>query len=412
MQAKIVQSSRIPNFKLPVIILFGLIQTGQARIGVRSAAVQRDQHRQQSESQLPEHMRNFLTALALARDGGELVSASVDGSLRVWNTRTGRLLRTIRAGLGSIGTPWKLALSPDGKLLTAIVERENNIVVKIWNVGTGEELHTFDVPETKPSPDTKAIVASVVFSPDGRWLALGGFCKVFLLDVATGRLRHTLTITPDPIEELRKGNALVDLVLIGYLISNMAFSPDARYLSVGQIVPESSLQLWDTATGTKLNEIIARPSDDKNPIHTEHLGRADFSRDGRLLFTMKTDPAREQWLVIRDAATLQELRRFPASGMCFGFNTDADGGALMLRDNEFDLLDIATGKVKRKAALAIPGATRLLVISGDGKWMATDKSETIYLWNLLTGRRTVTLRVPRPPIALRNSSPSQGIHVK
>jgi len=74
-------------------------------------------------------MRNFLTALALARDGGELVSASVDGSLRVWNTLTGRLLRTIRAGLGSIGTPWKLALSPDGTTLV---------------VTTGEDAHGYD----------------------------------------------------------------------------------------------------------------------------------------------------------------------------------------------------------------------------------------------------------------------------
>ena len=54
-------------------------------------------------------------------DGRQFVSASDDKTIRVWDLAVGRMVRTIRGeiALGSPGKIYGMALSPDGKWLTA-----------------------------------------------------------------------------------------------------------------------------------------------------------------------------------------------------------------------------------------------------------------------------------------------------
>ncbi len=105
---------------------------------------------------------DFVNALALAPDGGLLVTAAVgsqDGNpvpmLNFWDTASGKIVgRAVQTEL-----PLSLSFSPDGKRL-ASTEGQN---VLLWDVSKRTLIKKLD--------GAGAQVNYVAFSPDGRWLA-------------------------------------------------------------------------------------------------------------------------------------------------------------------------------------------------------------------------------------------------
>src|SRR5262249_48172074 len=78
-----------------------------------------------------------VTSVAFGPDGGRLASASWDGTVKVWDARTGQEIRTLRGGHS--GPIRGVAFGPDGgRLATASVDG----TVKVWDAQTGREIHT------------------------------------------------------------------------------------------------------------------------------------------------------------------------------------------------------------------------------------------------------------------------------
>ncbi len=159
-----------------------------------------------------------------------------------------------------------LAISPDRSALGA--SRGNEI--HIYDAATGTYIRSLVDPELK-TPDGKAlraadlaIVDALAYSPEGKFLASGGFQKVVLWDAHTGRLARRITGVVDRVGAL-------------------AFSPDGKLLATGGGMPtqDGEIKIIDAATGTVVREI-------KNG-HSDQVFGVAFSPDGKKLATCGAD---------------------------------------------------------------------------------------------------------------------------
>lgn len=112
---------------------------------------------------------------AFSPNSQEVVTASDDGTARVWNANTGAIVQVLVEPSGeSVNTAW---FSPDGRL---VVTASNDGTTRIWSAVTGRELETFDEPN-------HAEVSNANFSPDQRFVvSCSGSAHIW--SVNTGQL--------------------------------------------------------------------------------------------------------------------------------------------------------------------------------------------------------------------------------
>jgi WD40 repeat protein len=192
--------------------------------------------------------------VAFTADGKSLAAGSWDGSLRLWDVRSGKQGRQLRdpTRLSSVAS---VAASPDGRLVAAALDGDDWRVV-LWDVGTGKVVREL-------TWDGEGVCPTVAFSPDGKLLAtghigLGGFLDkhpaVILWDVSTGQRRATL-----------RGHTNA--------ICQVAFHPSGRWLASGSA--DKTARVWDCETG---KAVCTLP-------HNGWVEYVAFSRTGRYLAT-------------------------------------------------------------------------------------------------------------------------------
>jgi WD40 repeat protein len=156
--------------------------------------------------------RGAIWCHALSPDGRTLATGGLDGTVRLWDVESGRLLRAL---LGHNSYVSGLDWSPDGNTLASAGTYD--ITVRLWDTRSGRPLRIL-----KGHP---AEVTRVKWSPDGRTvLSSGGQSGVLSSwNAVTGVKRGTLEL--------------------GQPLSGMSWHPDGNSVAlVGQAL---SLELWE-----------------------------------------------------------------------------------------------------------------------------------------------------------------------
>ena len=169
--------------------------------------------------------------LAVTPDG-KLVTASDDKTIRIWNPKTGREERKIlgQLGPGAEGMIYALALSPDGKLLASsgFINSGNNERIRIHDFQSGELLQVLKGHEN--------VVQDLAFSPDGHWLASSSSDKTVRLWKRSGR-----QFTSGPVLQGHEGRV--------YAVRLFENRGRLRVVSASF---DHTVRLWDAESGRQL----------------------------------------------------------------------------------------------------------------------------------------------------------------
>jgi WD40 repeat protein len=191
------------------------------------------------------------------------VALSEANEIKLWDTQTGRVQRSIKtANAGSI------AFSPDSRVLgaSATSTKAGDFSIKLWDAATLRQV-----------AELPGFASALTFSPDGRVLATVHLDRVTLWDTRTRkvRARRKLSRQIGPNYAVRWPHA---------------FSPDGKLFCAAD---ESFTHVWDTTTGERRTTLKG------------HLGRIyvlAWSPEGKTLATA-SGPTVKLWHV----ATGEEL---------------------------------------------------------------------------------------------------------
>jgi serine/threonine protein kinase/WD40 repeat protein len=326
--------------------------------------------------------RGTVDALAYSPDGSRLATGGDDGTVRIWDPATGKLLRAI---LGANQLISSLCWSPDGGMLAVEVWYSGKPM--ILDVKTGLLLRC-DLPDFRPSWQEHA---SLRWSPDGRRLAYhrnddvavltfpSGGHEVLLRDVGGGHHFSSLAWSPDGTTIAtcsEGGGTLIWDAASGAQLKTLttppgwdvAWSPDGTMLATAG----EKAEVWDTKTWQLRHSFPGKAAP------------AAWSRDSRTVAFASADNA---GIEARDAEA-GSVRWAREDSSIKGFVFSPDGGTVALRRYGGDLLllDATTGQQRNM----IPGHANLssgrsAAFSPDGSQLAAGGWRELNLWDMKTG---------------------------
>jgi WD40 repeat protein len=242
-----------------------------------------------------------------------------------------------------LGQERSVAYSPDGKFL-AVGGCDG--VVRIADPATGRGVRAIGRGEQE-------LVEIVAFSQDSRRIAIVGEGEVSIHDVASGR-------------ELRRIGG------VGFL--SFALAPDGRFAALGS----GPVQLWDLEAGRLVRSF---------PSAERSVGSLAISPDGRLLAVGQNDGA----VPILELATGREVRRLPGHKQgVVNVKFFPDGSKLLTVTHDVEVRagavatvwDLATGaEVLNKGVGGFGGA-----VSPDGRFVAVGSGFGVMVLDVATGR--------------------------
>ena len=288
-------------------------------------------------------------------DGGLAWTVDVDGSARLWDLQTGKLVSSLQVEPG-----WHtVAITPDCRhALTAFDNRS----VRVWDLETGKATRFL---EGEP-----ILVRSVAFAPDGRHALISDKgTSSRLWDLETGRVIRTLETGP-------KFVGTIDCV---------AIAPDGRHaLSGGS---DGAARLWDLQTGKTIRTLEG---------HGKSINSVAVAPDGRQALTGSWDRTAKLW-DLQTGKTIRTLEGHGDAVNAVAITRDGRRGLTGSRDKTARLWDLETGRLIHtlkgqsesvEAVALAPDGRRALTV----RWNATARLlDLARLWDLETGKSILSL---------------------
>ena len=190
-------------------------------------------------------------SLKFTPNGSFIVTGSTDGIGRIWRVSNGDLVGDLQGHAGWLNS---LDISLDGGLIATCAD---DYTVRVWRFMDAKQIQTID--------EGMSIVSQVAFTPGGKelaWAENNGDVRVRSLD---GSWLHVIQKSHSPA-------------------SSLAITPDAEILVSGH--SDGKLKVWDLEDGTLLYELSG---------HSDHVSSLVFSPDGNWLLSGSKDGKARIW---------------------------------------------------------------------------------------------------------------------
>lgn len=205
------------------------------------------------ESYVPSGFKNKIHAheggcasILFEYNSGRLITGGQDRSIKIWDTNTGSLSRTLYGCLGSV---LDLTITHDNKSVIA-ASSSNNLYV--WDVNSGRVRHTLT----------------------------GHTDKVCAVDVSKVSSRYVVSAAYDrtiKVWDLQKGYC-INTIMFHSNCNALCFSMDGQTMCSGHV--DGNLRLWNIQTGKLLSEVAA---------HSHAVTSMSLSRNGDIVLTSGRD---------------------------------------------------------------------------------------------------------------------------
>ncbi|HSR98656.1 MAG TPA: protein kinase [Kofleriaceae bacterium] len=301
-----------------------------------------------------------IVSVEIHRDGDRLLTASEDGTAKLWDLRTGASIATRTECRLKL---WGARFSPDGRRFAAECA---DGMVRIYAVSGSASEAASGAPERelagRPAAGGGDWVSSR-FAPDGKRIVTVGNKSVTLWDVATGA--QVWTAEAETKQEM------------------VAYSPDAAVIATGDTELESGrVQLWSAATGKLLHQ-----------LPTGYARWIAFDSTGARVLTASTTKLARVWNV-RDGRPLQTLIGHSDWLDRAQFSPDDALIATAARDHTVRLWNAATGALVTSHTVG-GGRVTDLAFDARGRLLAGTTDGLALLWETATDTRLATLEVHR-----------------
>jgi WD40 repeat protein len=297
-----------------------------------------------------------------------LATASVDGTARLWEANTGRLLATFNPNAGNVNVA---EISPDGKwLVTAGDDR----VIRVW--GLSQVIAGQAGPATRPAAEEKALdskpsnqsgriihvdgsgaVRAAAFSGNGKSVVIAGEDRIArVYDVASGSLRYNFE---------KKSWQSPPILALAPDGNTFAMAEDGDIVSFWYIHSVKE-HLPDLSTGVPT------------------INALGFSRDGKTLAVGGTKADGKGVVALCDLQSGQNRKHeFTTPVLSLAFDPgDETRLAVGLEKQKVDVIHATTGEFICTTQLS--GPTAHMAFSSEGKWIAATEGEyqvNVRNWN-------------------------------
>jgi WD40 repeat protein len=306
-----------------------------------------------------------IRSLSFSADDSLLMTASSDGSVRLWKLLPDGAEKSVLA----TGFNGKIQIvSEDQQFRFATIATDISRVKafgSLVNLKTGKQI--WQTPEEQG-------ISAAAFSADGKYLFVGGGdCLGRILDVRTGRCLRQLTgHAPDQRDKP-----------VRRIIDSAKFSPSGDALATG--VTDGTVLIWNVETGGQTETLRCSQHSRISSIEFSRNGAHLLTTDGMITWMWHTQSGRLE-------AEFPENKPFKKE---FWDTAGADGAifacgesrAVVASRHLLRVWDIRSGHL----LFTRPNSIDNLKLSPDGIHVAIGGDESLEIYNTLTGRPDTTI---------------------
>jgi WD40 repeat protein/predicted Ser/Thr protein kinase len=301
---------------------------------------------------------DIIWGLAVSSDGRHILSGSDDGTVRLWETATGKELRSLQGHSAPISG---VSFSPDDQ---QALSASRDGTMRLWDLRTGKEKHSFE--------GHNDIVVGAYFTPDGRQaLSSGGDKTLRLWDLASSK-------------EVRRFEGHTDCLQFS------SFSPDGKRLLSASF--DKTIRLWEIATGKELRVFEG---------HGDNVRSVAYAPDGHHALSASSDGTVRLW----DLDSGKEVRRLFENNQpvhWVSYSSDGRRALTAHHDGRIRLWDMESGRELR-CFEGHTGPVGTVLFTPDGRHgVSASWDKTVRLWRLPD---------PPPPKPAFDHKPGQVHHI-